>query len=107
MLDHSDISHVRAKPTRALDQVTLSTSRGMYRLLGSDGAGKATLMRTGAALRAPMDGSIQVCIWTRPFAGRTAVHIVADTDTGNAFQAIGGGLGNLHFSTLAYSRHAG
>jgi ABC-2 type transport system ATP-binding protein len=59
MLELNDVSHVYANGTRALDQVTLSISRGMYGLLGPNGAGKSTLMRTIATLQTPTDGTIR------------------------------------------------
>jgi ABC-2 type transport system ATP-binding protein len=59
MLELSDVSHVYANGTRALDHVTLSIPRGMYGLLGPNGAGKSTLMRTVATLQTPSEGSIR------------------------------------------------
>ena len=59
MLELTDVSHVYANGTRALDHVTLSVPRGMYGLLGPNGAGKSTLMRTIATLQAPTEGSIR------------------------------------------------
>jgi ABC-type multidrug transport system ATPase subunit len=59
MLELSDVSHVYANGTRALDHVTLSIPRGMYGLLGPNGAGKSTLMRTVATLQTPTEGSIK------------------------------------------------
>jgi len=59
MLNLSDVSHVYANGTRALDQVTLSIPRGMYGLLGPNGAGKSTLMRAIATLQTPTAGSIR------------------------------------------------
>ncbi|MBW3655717.1 MAG: ATP-binding cassette domain-containing protein, partial [Gemmatimonadetes bacterium] len=59
MLSLSDVSHVYANGTRALDRVTLSIPRGMYGLLGPNGAGKSTLMRTIATLQTPTEGSIR------------------------------------------------
>lgn len=43
---------------RALDQVSLSISPGLYGLLGPNGAGKSTLMRTIATLQDPDSGSV-------------------------------------------------
>lgn len=43
---------------KALDNVTLSISNGMFGLLGPNGAGKSTLMRTIAALQEPSSGTI-------------------------------------------------
>jgi ABC-type multidrug transport system ATPase subunit len=42
---------------KALDNVSLTISRGMYGLLGPNGAGKSTLMRTLATLQEPDSGS--------------------------------------------------
>ena len=43
---------------KALDDVTLSISNGMFGLLGPNGAGKSSLMRTIAALQEPSSGTI-------------------------------------------------
>ncbi len=59
MLELTDVSHVYANGTRALDGVTLSIPRGMYGLLGPNGAGKSTLMRTIATLQTPTKGLIR------------------------------------------------
>jgi ABC-type multidrug transport system ATPase subunit len=59
MLELSDVSHVYANGTRALDHVTLSIPHGMYGLLGPNGAGKSTLMRTIATLQTPSEGAIR------------------------------------------------
>ena len=45
-------------------------------------------------------------ISTRLFAGRTIVHILSDSDPGDGFTAIEGGLEDVYFSTLAQSRRA-
>ena len=45
-------------------------------------------------------------ISTRLFAGRTVVHILADSDPGNGFENVAGGLEDVYFSTLAQSRRA-
>lgn len=45
-------------------------------------------------------------ISTRLFAGRTIVHILSDTDPGDGFAAVQGGLADVYFSTLAQSRRA-
>ncbi|MFM8568286.1 MAG: ABC transporter ATP-binding protein [Candidatus Kapaibacterium sp.] len=44
---------------KALDDVTLTLSTGMFGLLGPNGAGKSTLMRTIATLQEPDSGSIR------------------------------------------------
>jgi len=54
----TNLSHVYANGTRALDGVSLSIPAGMYGLLGPNGAGKSTLMRTVATLQSPTSGSI-------------------------------------------------
>ena len=45
-------------------------------------------------------------ISTRLFAGRTIVHVIADTDPGDGFTAVQGGLEDVYFSTLDASRRA-
>jgi ABC-type multidrug transport system ATPase subunit len=45
-------------------------------------------------------------ISTRLFAGRTVVHVLADADPGNGFEAVDGGLEDVYFSTLAQARRA-
>jgi ABC-2 type transport system ATP-binding protein len=45
-------------------------------------------------------------ISTRLFAGRTIVHILSDTDPGDGFTPVEGGLEDVYFSTLARSRQA-
>jgi len=54
----TNLSHVYANGTRALDEVTLSIPSGMFGLLGPNGAGKSTLMRAVATLQTPTSGSI-------------------------------------------------
>ena len=48
----------------------------------------------------------QTVISTRLFAGRAVVHIEADSDPGDGFIAVAGGLEDVYFSTLSASRHA-
>lgn len=43
-------------------------------------------------------------ISTRLFAGKTIVHVLSDSDPGNGFSSIDGGLEDVYFSTLAHSR---
>jgi ABC-type multidrug transport system ATPase subunit len=45
-------------------------------------------------------------ISTRLFAGRTVIHILADSDPGEGFAAVQGGLEDVYFSTLAQARRA-
>ncbi len=45
-------------------------------------------------------------ISTRLFAGNTIIHILSDTDPGDGFDAVDGGLEDVYFSTLAASRRA-
>ena len=45
-------------------------------------------------------------ISTRLFAGRTVVHILSESDPGNGFASVEGGLEDVYFSTLAQSRRA-
>lgn len=59
MLELTNVTHVYANGTRALDDVTLSLPNGMFGLLGPNGAGKSTLMRTIATLQTPTDGTIR------------------------------------------------
>jgi ABC-type multidrug transport system ATPase subunit len=43
-------------------------------------------------------------IATRLFAGRTVIHVLADTQPGAGFEPVPGGLEDLYFSTLAQTR---
>ncbi len=43
-------------------------------------------------------------ISTRLFAGQTIVHVLSDTDPGDGFESVDGGLEDVYFSTLAQSR---
>jgi ABC-2 type transport system ATP-binding protein len=45
-------------------------------------------------------------ISTRLFAGRTVIHILSDSDPGDGFASVEGGLEDVYFSTLAQSRRA-
>jgi len=45
-------------------------------------------------------------ISTRLFAGRTVVHVLSDTNPGEGFKSVAGGLEDVYFSTLATSRQA-
>lgn len=56
-LSLSNISKTYKNGVKALDNVTVDISAGMFGLLGPNGAGKSTLMRTIATLQAPDSGS--------------------------------------------------
>jgi len=56
-LSLSGISKTYKNGVKALDNVTIDISAGMFGLLGPNGAGKSTLMRTIATLQAPDSGS--------------------------------------------------
>jgi ABC-type multidrug transport system ATPase subunit len=45
-------------------------------------------------------------ISTRLFAGKTVIHVLSDTDPGDGFSPVRGGLEDVYFSTLAASRRA-
>ena len=45
-------------------------------------------------------------ISTRLFGGQTVIHILADSDPGEGFTAVNGGLEDVYFSTLAAARKA-
>jgi hypothetical protein len=45
-------------------------------------------------------------ISTRLFAGKTVIHILADSDPGDGFKAEQGSLEDVYFTTLAQSRRA-
>jgi ABC-type multidrug transport system ATPase subunit len=45
-------------------------------------------------------------ISTRLFAGRTVIHILSDSDPGDGFVSVEGGLEDVYFTTLAQSRRA-
>jgi ABC-type multidrug transport system ATPase subunit len=52
------LSKTYANGVKALDNVSLTISSGMYGLLGPNGAGKSTLMRTLATLQEPDTGRV-------------------------------------------------
>lgn len=58
MLSISELTHVYANGTRALDAVSLEIPAGMFGLLGPNGAGKSSLMRCLATLQVPTSGEI-------------------------------------------------
>ena len=53
-----NISKTYSNGVKALDNVNLEISNGMFGLLGANGAGKSSLMRTIAALQKPSEGAI-------------------------------------------------
>ncbi len=53
-----NLSKTYPNGVKALDNVSLTISNGMFGLLGPNGAGKSTLMRTIAALQEPSAGTI-------------------------------------------------
>ncbi len=52
------LSKTYANGVKALDKVSLTIQNGMFGLLGANGAGKSSLMRTIAALQEPSSGTI-------------------------------------------------
>ncbi|MGH9568687.1 MAG: ABC transporter ATP-binding protein, partial [Candidatus Angelobacter sp.] len=59
-LQIANLSKTYKNGVKALDNVSLTISAGMYGLLGPNGAGKSTLMRTLATLQEPDSGSIRL-----------------------------------------------
>lgn len=53
-----NIAKTYANGVKALDGINLTITNGMFGLLGANGAGKSSLMRTIAALQKPSEGSI-------------------------------------------------
>lgn len=58
LLKISNLSKLYADGTKALTDVNLEISNGMFGLLGPNGAGKSSLMRTIATLQEPSTGTI-------------------------------------------------
>jgi ABC-type multidrug transport system ATPase subunit len=58
LLKISDLSKLYSDGTKALTNVNLEITNGMFGLLGPNGAGKSTLMRTVATLQDPSSGTI-------------------------------------------------
>jgi ABC-2 type transport system ATP-binding protein len=58
MLQIRNLSKTYSNGVRALQDINLEISNGMFGLLGPNGAGKSTLMRTIATLQDPDEGSI-------------------------------------------------
>jgi ABC-2 type transport system ATP-binding protein len=59
MLSISNLTHVYPNGVRAIDDVSLEISAGMFGLLGPNGAGKSSLMRCIATLQIPTSGAIR------------------------------------------------
>lgn len=57
-LEITNLSKIYPNGVKALDQVNLSIKNGMFGLLGANGAGKSSLMRTIATLQSPGSGKI-------------------------------------------------
>src|SRR5438270_4175289 len=55
-----NLSKTYKNGVKALDNVSLTIPPGMYGLLGSNGAGKSSLMRTLATLQEPDGGSVML-----------------------------------------------
>ncbi|QLC65814.1 ABC transporter ATP-binding protein [Flavobacterium sp. LPB0248] len=58
-LSIKNLSKTYENGTKAIDNLSLEISNGMFGLLGPNGAGKSTLMRTIAALQEPTSGIIE------------------------------------------------
>jgi ABC-2 type transport system ATP-binding protein len=58
-LSIQNLSKTYENGTKAIDNLSLEITNGMFGLLGPNGAGKSTLMRTIAALQEPTFGSIE------------------------------------------------
>ena len=57
-LQIENLSKIYANGTKALINVSLKITNGMFGLLGANGAGKSSLMRTIATLQEPSEGAI-------------------------------------------------
>ena len=53
-----DLTKTYPNGVKALDGINLEITNGMFGLLGANGAGKSSLMRTIASLQEPSSGSI-------------------------------------------------
>jgi ABC-type multidrug transport system ATPase subunit len=58
-LSIQNLSKTYENGTKAIDDLSLEITNGMFGLLGPNGAGKSTLMRTIVALQEPTSGSIE------------------------------------------------
>ena len=54
----NDLTKTYPNGVKALDGINLRITNGMFGLLGANGAGKSSLMRTIASLQEPSSGSI-------------------------------------------------
>ncbi|WP_298760023.1 ABC transporter ATP-binding protein [uncultured Psychroserpens sp.] len=54
-----NVSKTYPNGVKALDNINLTISNGMFGLLGANGAGKSSLMRTIAALQKPSSGTLE------------------------------------------------
>ncbi|WP_298894831.1 ABC transporter ATP-binding protein [uncultured Psychroserpens sp.] len=54
-----NVSKTYPNGVKALDNINLTISNGMFGLLGANGAGKSSLMRTIAALQKPSNGTLE------------------------------------------------
>lgn len=54
----SNLSKTYANGVKALDDINLTITNGMFGLLGANGAGKSSLMRTIATLQEPSEGTL-------------------------------------------------
>ena len=59
MLTLTHVSKTYPGNVRALNDISLEIPRGMFGLLGPNGADKSSLMRTIATLQAPDSGTVQ------------------------------------------------
>ena len=57
-LQLKNLTKTYANNVKAMDDITIDISSGMFGLLGPNGAGKSSLMRTIATLQEPDSGSI-------------------------------------------------
>ena len=55
-----NLSKTYSNGVKALDNISLNISQGMFGLLGPNGAGKSTLMRTVATLQEADKGSVHL-----------------------------------------------
>ncbi len=69
-LSLKNINKTYSNGVKAIEEVNLELSNGMFGLLGPNGAGKSSLMKTIAGLQSPDSGSITL----------NGVDIIADTD---------------------------